>query len=135
MSLSERERKVLEELERELYAGDASFAKRMGAEREKLAAGKASSPKRIIAGGALAIAGLAVILQALLTHYPPFGVAGFALMVIGLWLATAQFGRLNRIAAGKQSRAGAGQGGKKAKVAEKSSLQDRFEQRWDQRDS
>ena len=135
MSLSERERKGLEELERELYAGDASFAKRMGAEREKLAAGKASSPKRIIAGGALAIAGLAVILQALLTQYPPFGVAGFALMVIGLWLSTAQFGRLNRIAAGKAPKAKRGTRASRGSVAEKSSLQDRFEQRWDQRDS
>lgn len=135
MSLSERERKVLEELERELYAGDASFAKRMGAEREKLAAGKASSPKRIIAGGALAIAGLAVILQALLTQYAPFGVAGFALMVIGLWLATAQFGRLNRIASGKSPKASRGSSSGQRPTAEKSSLQDRFEQRWDQRDN
>lgn len=135
MALSEHERKVLEELERELYAGDASFAKRMGADRQKLAAGKASSPKRIIAGGALAIAGLAVILQALLTHYAPFGVAGFALMVIGLWLATAQFGRLNRISSGKQPHSGARRGDKASENAAKSSLQERFEQRWDQRDN
>ena len=134
MPLSEQERKVLEELERELYAGDATFAKRMGADRQKLAAGKASSPKRIIAGGALAISGLAVILQALLTQYAPFGVLGFALMVVGLWLATAQFGRLNRIASGKAKSAADTRSTGKSMSSAKGSIIERFEQRWDRRE-
>lgn len=138
MSLSEHERKVLEQLERDLYEGDAQFAKRMGAEKEKLAAAKAGSPKRIIAGGAVALAGIAVLIQALILRYPIFGVVGFALMVVGLWLATAQFGRLNRIANGKGAAGSAGPsaaGGKTSAQNEgKSSFTEFFERRWDQRE-
>ena len=141
MSLSEHERKVLEQLERDLYEGDAQFAKRMGAEKEKLAAAKAGSPKRIIAGGAVALAGIAVLIQALILRYPIFGVVGFALMVIGLWLATAQFGRLNRIANGKGA-AGSGSSGGSTRAAGKTSspadgktsFTEFFERRWDQRE-
>ena len=143
MSLSEHERKVLEQLERDLYEGDAQFAKRMGAEKEKLAAAKAGSPKRIIAGGAVALAGIAVLIQALILRYPIFGVVGFALMVIGLWLATAQFGRLNRIANGKgaagsgssgSSGGSTGAAGKPSSPADgKTSFTEFFERRWDQR--
>ena len=141
MSLSEHERKVLEQLERDLYEGDAQFAKRMGAEKEKLAAAKAGSPKRIIAGGAVALAGIAVLIEALIVRYPVFGVVGFALMVIGLWLATAQFGRLNRIANGKgaagsgSSGGSTGAAGKPSSPADgKTSFTEFFERRWDQRE-
>lgn len=133
MSLSEHERKVLEQLERDLYEGDAQFAKRMGADKQKLAQGQAASSKRIIAGGAVALAGLGVLIQSLILRYPIFGVVGFALMVVGLWLATAQFGRLNRIAnqaAKDSSAAKASSTGDAAKT----SFTDFFERRWDQRD-
>ena len=138
MSLSEHERKVLEQLERDLYEGDAQFAKRMGAEKEKLAAAKAGSPKRIIAGGAVALAGIAVLIEALIVRYPVFGVVGFALMVIGLWLATAQFGRLNRIAKGQVAAGSAGSTGAAGKPSSpadgKTSFTEFFERRWDQRE-
>ncbi|MFM5967530.1 MAG: DUF3040 domain-containing protein [Micrococcales bacterium] len=140
MSLSEHERKVLEQLERELYEGDAQFAKRMGADRQKLAAGQASSPKRIIAGAAVALGGVAVLIEALILRYAPVGVVGFAMMVLGLWLATAQFGRLNRIAKGASgTNSGSDSGANRADSTTQSarsreSFTEFFERRWDQRE-
>ncbi|MDE2591745.1 MAG: DUF3040 domain-containing protein [Actinomycetales bacterium] len=140
MSLSEHERRVLEQLERELYEGDAQFAKRMGADRQKLAAGKSSSPKRIIAGAAVALSGVAVLIEALIVRYAPIGVVGFGLMVLGLWLATAQFGRLNRIAKGKGDpvSGGGSASNPSASTAEtagsRPGFTEFFERRWDQRE-
>lgn len=125
MSLSERERKVLEELERGLYESDAKLAEKLGADPAKLASAKASSPRRIVAGGLLAVSGLALILTALLTQYVWFGVVGFLAMVFGFSLATAQFGRLNLAAKVADSKP----------KAPRPTLTELFEQRWDDRNS
>ena len=87
---------------------------------------------------AVALAGIAVLIQALILRYPIFGVVGFALMVIGLWLATAQFGRLNRIANGKGAAGSAGPSAAGFKTSAqnegKASFTEFFERRWDQRE-
>ena len=130
MALSERERKVLEELERGLYESDASFASRMGGSQQKLAAGRANSPKRIVAGAALVLMGLTEILASLVMKYPFFAIAGFALMVLGLSLATGQFGRQARIARGGQV---SGKGKKPGSRDASSGLEAKLQERWDRR--
>ena len=134
VALSERERKLLEELERGLYESDSSFAAKMGGSQAKLAAGRAASPKRIVAGAALVLMGLGVILAALIMKYPAFAVVGFGLMVFGLSLATGQFGRL----AARATAATPGQGDARAKAPGSAStggnLRTRFEERWDRRE-
>ena len=81
MGLSEREQKLLDELERGLYASDSSLAHKLGKPG-------ARSPKRVIAGGALAVIGLSLLVVAVMLQFALFGVAGFLVMLAGLILAT-----------------------------------------------
>jgi hypothetical protein len=81
MGLSEREQKVLEELERGLYAEDAKFA-------TKVSAGPSNSAARIVGGALLAVVGLSVLVFAVISQLTIFGVVGFALMLAGVLVAT-----------------------------------------------
>ena len=81
MGLSEREQQLLDELERGLYATDSDLAHKLGKPG-------ARSPKRIIAGGALAVIGLSLLVVAVILQFALFGVAGFLVMLAGLILAT-----------------------------------------------
>lgn len=81
MGLSEREQQLLDELERGLYASDSSLAHKLGKPG-------ARSPKRIIAGAALAVIGLSLLVVAVILQFALFGVAGFLVMLAGLILAT-----------------------------------------------
>ena len=74
MGLSEREQQLLDELERGLYASDSSLAHKLGKPG-------ARSPKRIIAGGALAVIGLSLLVVAVILQFALFGVAGFLVML------------------------------------------------------
>ena len=127
MALSERERRVLEQLERDLYEGDTGFAARMGANGEKLARAKARSPKRIVGGSAISFGGLSLVIYAIMFSLPIIGVFGFAGMVAGLWLATGQFGgKVGGAKNGGAPRAKRAPGGE--------STQSLFERRWDARE-
>lgn len=77
MGLSEREQKLLDELERGLYASDSSLAHKIGKPG-------ALSPKRIVAGLALAVIGLSLLIVAVMVRIIAFGVVGFLLMLLGL---------------------------------------------------
>ena len=81
MGLSEREQQLLDELERGLYASDSSLAHKLGKPG-------ARSPRRIIAGAALALIGLSLLVVAVILQFALFGVAGFLVMLAGLILAT-----------------------------------------------
>jgi hypothetical protein len=85
MGLSEREQKVLEELERGLYAEDAKFA-------TKVSAGPSNSAARIVGGALLAVVGLSVLVFAVISQLTVFGVVGFALMLAGVLVATGSKG-------------------------------------------
>lgn len=84
MALSEREQKLLEELERGLYAEDAEFANRV-------AKNAAPSIRRMVGGAALALIGISVLLFAVIIQIAAFGVAGFLIMLAGLILASSNF--------------------------------------------
>jgi hypothetical protein len=115
MGLSEREQQLLDELERGLYASDAGLAHKLGKPG-------ARSPKRIIAGGALAVIGLSLLVVAVILQFALFGVAGFLVMLAGLVLATS-------------SNAGLESQPKQATKpqAAKSERRSFFEDRWDKR--
>ena len=78
MGLSEHEQRMLDELERGLYADDEKLAKRI----QRTAA---EAPNRLvqrklarkIAGAAVSVAGLGVMLVGAIIHYTWMGVAGF----------------------------------------------------------
>ena len=115
MGLSEREQQLLDELERGLYASDSGLAHKLGKPG-------ARSPKRVIAGGALAVIGLSLLVVAVMLQFALFGVAGFLVMLAGLILATS-------------SNPGIDQAGP-AKVKSQTPKEQRkgyFEDRWDRR--
>jgi hypothetical protein len=81
MSLSERERKVLEELERGLLESEPQLA-------QKMRSPGSASPKRLISGVLLALIGLSILVAAVVLQFALFGVAGFLTMLAGLFLAS-----------------------------------------------
>lgn len=84
MALSDREKKVLEELERELYASDSKFMR-------KVAPSAPKSTRAVVGGSALAVVGLSVIIFAVIVQTLWFGVLGFVLMLAGLVLASSNW--------------------------------------------
>lgn len=80
MGLSERERKLLEELERGLMEEDSSFAAKVE---------RVGNPAvRVIGGALLAVIGLGVLLTGVFVQFAPVGVLGFLVMLAGLVVAT-----------------------------------------------
>jgi hypothetical protein len=80
MGLSEREQKLLEELERGLLEGDSGFAAKV----ERVG----NPASKMIAGALLAIVGLGVLLTGVFIQFAPIGVLGFLVMLGGLVIAT-----------------------------------------------
>ena len=114
MGLSEREQKLLEELERGLMESDSGFAAK--AERIGNPAG------RMIAGALLAIIGLGVLVTGVFIQFAVIGVIGFLVMLGGLVLATSNI-QLPDMPSGR-SKPAAGQPGPGRNF---------FEDRWDKR--
>lgn len=81
MGLTEREQKLLDELEKSLGAGPTATAKR------KLAAGNISG-RRVILGTLIFVAGLVALLSGVIGQSLVIGLAGFAGMLGGVYLAT-----------------------------------------------
>jgi hypothetical protein len=117
MGLSEREQQLLDELERGLYASDSSLAHRLGKPG-------ARSPKRIIAGGALSVIGLSLLVVAVILQFALFGVAGFLVMLAGLILATSSNPSIEKNPSNKAT------SGPQAPKGDRKSF---FEDRWDRR--
>jgi hypothetical protein len=116
MALSEREQKLLEEMERGLYASDADFANRV-AQRS------APSAKRLIGGTALAVIGLSILLFAVIIQFAIFGVIGFLVVLTGLVVASSNATGTPAVSGGSR------QVSPKAPKRPGSS----FEERWDRR--
>lgn len=95
MALSDREKKVLEELERGLYADDAEFAQRVQAvadKKPKSQPGSAGNPAaKLVAGSVIAVAGLSVLILAVVIQVVAIGVVGFLIMLAGLVLASSNW--------------------------------------------
>ena len=90
MGLSENEKQVLEELERALYADDASFAKKSRTKLKGVGESPAAnSPAKIVAGVLLATIGVSILVFAAISQVAAFGVAGFLVMLFGILIASA----------------------------------------------
>lgn len=81
MALSEREQRVLDELERGLYASDANLASKLGNPG-------ARTPAKLIAGLSIAVIGLSLIVFAVIIQVALFGVLAFLVMLTGLVVAS-----------------------------------------------
>lgn len=122
MGLSESEKKVLEELERGLYAEDAAFERKSKAQIERIEAPGGNSPKKVIAGSLLAVVGVSILVFGAITQVAVFGVAGFLVMLFGILIASAT---------GRPKAAGSPE--KKPRPAPKGNPGSRFEERWNKR--
>jgi hypothetical protein len=117
MPLSEREQKLLEQLEQQLNAEDPHFATSMsetGTSR--------FSTSRLVAGAVAAAVGLGVMLWGVSQQAVWLGIIGFVLMAVGVYVGTA------RTKAGPTGRASGAASAKKH-----SPFMDGLEQRWEQR--
>lgn len=81
MGLSEREQKLLEELERGLLENESGLARKAGR--------VGNSASRIIAGVLLVLIGLSVLVSAVIMQLIPVGIVGFLIMLGGLVMALA----------------------------------------------
>ena len=86
MGLSEREQKLLEELERNLLAEDKSFGARV-----KSVDSANKSAGKLVAGVLITLLGLGLLVFAVVLQVAFFGAAAFVVMLIGLILASANF--------------------------------------------
>ena len=117
MPLSEREQKLLEQLEQQLNAEDPHFATSMsetGTSR--------FSTSRLVTGAVTAAVGLGVLLWGVSQQAIWLGIVGFILMAVGVYVGTART---------KARTADSANGG--APARKNSPFMDGLEQRWDQR--
>jgi hypothetical protein len=140
MGLSEHEKRVLDELEKSLYADDEGLAKRFKkAAAEAPVAKSQRTAQRKVAGALVAFAGLGVILIGVITHYIYMGLGGFVLTLLGLLLATSSGtqGSSGAKSGNAGMPVGGGRGSAPAPTAKKpkktGSIRDYFEDRWDKR--
>ena len=119
MPLSEQEQRLLDEMERNLYHGDADFVASVG-----------RAPGRVnytaVAGGVLlALVGIGGLVLGVLLQNWFVGVLGFAAMFVGVLLAIGSPGRrraaADPFAAGPRTRRGGG------------GFMDRMNDRWERR--
>lgn len=126
MPLSDHEQRLLEQMERALYAEDPKFADSLRKTRRA-----SVDRKRMLLGIAGVAAGLAILLAGVATSMPLIGVLGFLATVAGAFLAYNAFtakAATTEATAGATPTAGTG----KASAAN-SPLMDRLEERWRKR--
>jgi ABC-type multidrug transport system fused ATPase/permease subunit len=121
MALSDREQRLLDELERGLYESDANFASKLGN-------GPTRTPAKLIAGLSISLIGVSLIIFAVMIQVAFFGVFAFLVMLAGLVVASSNLNP--KPGPGHNSpRAGAGKSNQKASE----SLRNIFEDRWNKR--
>jgi UPF0716 family protein affecting phage T7 exclusion len=121
--LSDHEQRLLEQMERALYAEDPKFADSLRKTRRT-----AVDRKRMILGVAGVVAGLAILLAGVATSLPLVGVLGFLATVAGAFVAYNAFSAK----AATENGATAPQAPPKASAGN-SALMDRLEERWRKR--
>ena len=116
MALSDREQRLLDELERGLYESDPSLA-------AKISTGGTRTPARIIAGLAIGVIGVSLIVFAVILQVAWFGVFAFVVMLTGMIVASSNLNP-ESVAKGKSATNSA---------KPKSSAKNFFEERWERR--
>jgi VIT1/CCC1 family predicted Fe2+/Mn2+ transporter len=126
MPLSEHEQRLLDQMERALYAEDPKFATSL-----RSANGVRASRGRAALGVLGVLVGLGLILAGVTTTVIALGVGGFALMLIGAVIAYSAF----RIpsAAAVEKEPGAEAPAARQQAPKSSGFMDRLEDRWRKR--
>jgi hypothetical protein len=116
MPLSEQEQRLLDEMERSLYHGDADFVASVGRVRSGF------NYTALVGGILLAIGGVAVLLAGVLLHAWIIGVAGFAAMFAGVLIAV-----------GTPRRRGPARSFRRSGSRRRVGFMDRLAERWERR--
>ena len=114
MPLSDRERKLLAEMEQALSADDPRLSSTLTGARTY------PGRTRVLAGVGALLSGLAIILGGLISQTVPLGILGFLIALSGLFTVLSAL-------------SGLGKGVKASANAPGRGLRSRLEQRWDQR--
>lgn len=114
MGLSEYDKKVLEQLERDLLGADDSLSRKLNPTKVK----PTNSAGKLIAGALVAVMGMSLLVFGAISQLVAFGVLGFIVALGGLWVASA-----NPV----------GRGQTKTSPPKAKSAGSFFENRWDQR--
>ncbi|MGV1035217.1 MAG: DUF3040 domain-containing protein [Microbacteriaceae bacterium] len=122
MALSDHEQRLLDEMERNLYQHDAEFVAQVASIRPR------PSVRHLLWGALLAVAGIAIVIGAVMTHLALLGVVGFVALVAGVMLAIRT---PSRAAAG--SAAGSASAGRSRPSSGRQSFMDRVNERWNRR--
>ncbi|GAB49469.1 DUF3040 domain-containing protein [Mobilicoccus pelagius] len=134
MPLSEHEQKLLEQMERALYAEDPKFASSMKGQR------RAGPPKkRVVAGLCVAVLGLACVVAGVGLELIWLGGLGFAVMVAGVAWASgvgsggADGATLTDTSTGRTRHTGRARRTRGAADDRQGRFMQRMENRWDER--
>jgi hypothetical protein len=116
MPLSDREKRLLEEMEAALLTEDPRLVSALSSK------GPVSpSRNRIMVGGGLVLLGLITLFAGLISQITPVGILGFVIALGGVITAISSFSSISPMARGPR------------KQSSRSSLSARLEQRWDNR--
>lgn len=121
MPLSEHEQRLLEQMERALYAEDPKFASSL-----RSAGPRPGSRRKAAAGVLIALVGLGLLITGAATSIVAVGVVGFLAMLLGTFLV------VTTLRAAPETEAPAAGGAKPAKPA-KPGFMDRVEERFRRR--
>lgn len=113
MSLSERERRLLAEMEAALATDDPRLESRLTGST------LASAKPHLILGALSIVGGLAILFSGLISKTTPLGVAGFIVALIGTLIVVRSFGKVSRRTTREKS--------------PRASFSSRLEDRWNKR--
>lgn len=136
MPLSDHEQRLLEQMERALYAEDPKFATTMrGADLRR------RYRRRAVAAAFVFVVGIVLLMTGAVSKEIPLGVAGFVVMLVSAWYAVTSWRRVP--AEGEIGTFDAGAGDEKAQagrskpdrttVARRRGFMERMEERWRRR--
>jgi hypothetical protein len=123
--LSEHEQRLLEQMERALYADDPKLASTL-----RGAQVRGYDRRRVIGGAVGLLLGVGLLLAGVAQPLAPLGIAGFLVMLGAAWLLTSSY-RSRSASSGATSPTDSGQA--KARKARSSGFMSRMEERWDRR--
>lgn len=120
MPLSEHEQRLLEQMERQLYADDPKLASTLRGSGRSL-----RSRHRLLLGVLVVVGGLALLVAGVASQLWVLGVAGFLVMLAGGWWASSGWQSGPSAAAPTQQQT--------SKSSQRSGFMSRIEERWDRR--
>ncbi len=128
MPLSEHEQRLLEQMERALYAEDPKFASAMrGADL------RARYRRRAVVAGFVFVIGVAMLMTGAIIPIVPLSVAGFVVMLTSAWYAVMSWRRVPTNADGTPMPVAPAGTTKRARRNNRASFMQRMEERWRRR--